>query len=58
MSTPAGNQQRIPPRDSSSGLVHVIIDTPRGSGNKYKFDPELHCFKVSRTLPLGLSFPV
>jgi inorganic pyrophosphatase len=35
----------------------VIVDTPKGSANKYKFDEELRSFKVSRILPLGLSFP-
>jgi inorganic pyrophosphatase len=48
---------RMGPRDASSGLVRVIVDTPKGSGNKYKFDEELRCFKVSRMLPLGLCFP-
>jgi inorganic pyrophosphatase len=35
----------------------VIVDTPRGSRNKYKFDPELAVFKLSRVLPAGMSFP-
>jgi inorganic pyrophosphatase len=48
---------RIAPRESSTGLVHVIIDTPKGSGNKYKFDEDLRLFKVSRILPLGTHFP-
>jgi inorganic pyrophosphatase len=39
-------------RDPDSGLVRVIIDTPRASRNKYKFDPELGLFKLSRVLPL------
>jgi inorganic pyrophosphatase len=51
------SQPGIGPRDAESGLVRVIIDTPKGSGNKYKFDEELRCFKVSRVLPLGLCFP-
>lgn len=44
-------------RDPESGLVRVIIDTPRGSRNKYKFDPQLAMFKLSRVLPAGMSFP-
>ena len=32
----------LPPRDPRSGLVNVVIDTPRGSANKYKYDEELH----------------
>lgn len=57
MKQPPGNSMRIPPRDSSSGLVRVIIDTPRGSGNKYKYDEALGVFKVSRILPAGMHFP-
>ena len=44
-------------RDPDSGLVRVIIDTPRGSRNKYKFDEQLGLFKLSRVLPAGMSFP-
>jgi inorganic pyrophosphatase len=47
----------LSPRDPESGLVRVVIDTPRGSRNKYKFDPELGAFKLSRVLPAGMSFP-
>jgi inorganic pyrophosphatase len=47
----------IAPRVLKTGLVHVLIDTPRGSGNKYKYDEQLHTFKVSRILPAGMYFP-
>jgi inorganic pyrophosphatase len=47
----------IPPRDPATKLVNVIIDTPRGSRNKFKFDETLGCFKLSRILPAGHSFP-
>jgi inorganic pyrophosphatase len=51
------NLMELSARDPQSGLVRVIIDTPRGSRNKYKFDPELALFKLSRVLPAGMSFP-
>jgi inorganic pyrophosphatase len=35
----------------------VLIDTPAGSRNKFRFDTELGVFRVSRRLPAGLSFP-
>jgi inorganic pyrophosphatase len=57
MTRDAHNGRRIAPRDASSGLIHVVVDTPKGSGNKYKFDEELRTFKVSRILPPGLFFP-
>jgi inorganic pyrophosphatase len=45
------------PTFTDSGLVHVIIDTPQGSRNKYKYDAQLHIFKISRVLPIGMCFP-
>jgi inorganic pyrophosphatase len=47
----------LSPHDPKTGLVRVVIDTPRGSRNKYKFDPDLGMFKLSRILPAGMSFP-
>ena len=46
-----------PARDPQTGLVQVIIDTPRGSAHKYKFDEERGLFKLSRILPAGMVFP-
>jgi inorganic pyrophosphatase len=43
--------------DPQTGLVRVVIDTPKGSRNKYKFDEELGVFKLSRILPDGMAFP-
>ena len=49
--------RRLSPRADESGLVNVIIDTPRGSANKYKYDEQLEIFKISRVLPAGMHFP-
>jgi inorganic pyrophosphatase len=49
--------QDIPPREPESGRVHVVIDTPAGSRNKYKYDEDLGVFRVSRVLPQGAVFP-
>jgi inorganic pyrophosphatase len=46
----------LPPQ-GAGGLVHVIVDTPKGSSNKYKYDPRLRLFKLSRVMPLGMHFP-
>jgi inorganic pyrophosphatase len=35
----------------------VLIDTPAGSRNKYKFDATLGVYRVSRMLPAGAIFP-
>jgi len=42
---------------TASGLVNIIIDTPKGSRNKFKYDAEAKCFRLSRILPAGASFP-
>jgi inorganic pyrophosphatase len=55
--TSANPGRAVPPREPGSGRVHVIIDTPAGSRNKYKYDPELQLFRISRVLPAGMSFP-
>lgn len=49
--------EHLPPRDESSGLINVVIDTPAGSRNKYKYDEQLAIFRVSRILPQGAVFP-
>lgn len=46
----------ISPRNESD-LVQVVIDTPRGSRNKFKYDEKQQCFRLSHILPSGLVFP-
>ncbi len=51
-------------KDSTSGtgapgeeLLQVVIETPRGSRNKYSFDPEQRVFRLKSALPNGMVFP-
>jgi inorganic pyrophosphatase len=37
--------------------VNVIVETPAGSRNKYAYDEDTKMFKLSKVLPIGLSFP-
>jgi inorganic pyrophosphatase len=37
--------------------VDVIIETPKGSKYKYKFDEAQNRFRVKKILPTGLAFP-
>src|SRR2546421_12793416 len=37
--------------------LHVIVDTPKGSRNKFRYDEELGLFKLSGVLPAGGGFP-
>src|SRR4051794_39383180 len=43
--------------DAESGTINAIVDTPKGSRNKYKFDEELSLFKLKGVMPLGAYFP-
>ena len=37
--------------------VQVIIETPKGSRNKYAWDPEQQIFALKKVLPEGMAFP-
>ena len=39
------------------GELNVIIETPKGSRNKYNYDEKLGLFKLGGVLPSGASFP-
>jgi len=49
--------QDLQARDEDTGLIHVVIDTPKGSRNKFKFEPRLGLFRLGKVLPLGAYFP-
>jgi len=42
---------------ADNGDVQVIIETPRGSRNKYAFDPKQKIFELKKVLPEGMTFP-
>jgi inorganic pyrophosphatase len=48
---------RISARDSDSGLVHAVVDTPKGSPIKFKYDIQSRCYKASYVFPPGTLFP-
>jgi inorganic pyrophosphatase len=37
--------------------INVIIETPRGSRNKYAYDEDMGIMKLKKTLPEGHTFP-
>jgi inorganic pyrophosphatase len=43
--------------DDETGDLNVIIETPKGSRNKFNFDPERGVFKLGGVLPAGAVFP-
>jgi inorganic pyrophosphatase len=47
---------RLKPKIRKTSL-QVVIETPKGSRNKFDFDPKLQLFTLSAVLPVGESFP-
>jgi inorganic pyrophosphatase len=43
--------------EDSADIFTVIIETPKGSRNKYAYDPEERIFALKKVLPAGMSFP-
>lgn len=41
----------------ASNFVEVIVDTPKGSRNKYKFDERRGVYMLHKVLPMGAAFP-
>ena len=38
-------------------IVEVVVETPKGSHNKLKYDAERAAFRLSHVLPIGMTFP-
>ncbi len=38
-------------------MIEVVVETPRGHRNKFKFDDKVGVFRLGSVLPAGLSFP-
>jgi inorganic pyrophosphatase len=37
--------------------IHAVVETPRGSRAKLKFDPKLKAFTLAKPLLVGLTYP-
>jgi inorganic pyrophosphatase len=37
--------------------ITVIIESPKGCGHKYDYDPDMKLFKLMKVLPAGMVFP-
>src|SRR5215831_18389322 len=48
---------RMPPFGPKSEYVNAIIETPKGSRTKFKYDEEHGLFMFDKALPIGQSFP-
>jgi inorganic pyrophosphatase len=49
---------RLKPFDlNDKELLRVVVETPKGSRNKFAFNPEDHIFELKKVLPSGMTFP-
>jgi inorganic pyrophosphatase len=51
------NDRPTSQEESDSGPVQVIVETPRGSRNKYKWDEQSGRMKLSKVMPESMVFP-
>ena len=51
------NPTRLPVSNGDKGVVHVVIETEKGSRNKLSYDEDLNIFRLKKVLPEGMSFP-
>lgn len=49
--------ERLAAFDKETGALNAIVDTPKGSRNKFKFDEKLGLFRLAGVLPAGAYFP-
>ncbi|HKB89264.1 MAG TPA: inorganic diphosphatase [Opitutaceae bacterium] len=43
--------------EKDSEIIQVVIETPKGSRNKYAFDQDQRVFELKKVLPAGMAFP-
>lgn len=48
---------QLKPISDGDHVIRVVIETPKGSRNKYAFDEEERVFVLKKVLPAGMSFP-
>jgi inorganic pyrophosphatase len=48
---------RLPFLDASSGDITAVIETPKGSPNKFDYDDGVAAFRLAGVMPEGTTFP-
>jgi len=51
------NLGSLPAFDAESKDLNVLIETPKGNRNKFKYDERRGLFKLGGVLPMGAVFP-
>lgn len=46
-----------PFKKNDDEIIRVVIETPKGSRNKYALDKDARVFELKKVLPAGMSFP-
>ena len=54
LTNPFGELEAV---DPETNLLNIIVDTPKGSRNKFGYDEKLGLFKLINVLPAGAVFP-
>ncbi|PYK46256.1 MAG: hypothetical protein DME46_02215 [Verrucomicrobia bacterium] len=49
--------KRLPPFDSKSGNLNVLLDTPKGCRSKFAYDMKRKAYVLKSVLPQGALFP-
>ena len=52
-----GSLAQLPALDPKTGEVTAVIETPKGSRNKYNYDEACGAFRLGGVLPAGMGFP-
>jgi inorganic pyrophosphatase len=47
----------IPIGDNAPDVFTVVVEIPKGSANKYEYDPDLKVFRLDRTLYSPMHYP-
>lgn len=45
------------PAFDDQGILRMVVESPKGSTVKVKYEPTLNAFRVKRALPQGLAYP-
>src|SRR5215469_15761574 len=53
----ADPSQLRPLDKDDEGVIRVVIETPKGSRNKYAFNEDENVFELKKVLPAGMDFP-
>ncbi len=47
----------VPIGDGAPDVFNVVVEIPKGSGNKYEYDPETNLFRLDRPLYSPMHYP-